>query len=206
LLEKIITQSLDNDAFGVVSSRAPLEFLAQCVIVDQKPGRKNTFPAQRVLVSPAHRSIAVVDRTGDTRMAAQEIVASRLMFGGASSYAVDLVLVNEFVEDKFREELGQALVNIALTEPLLHDQTERNRRTDLVGEGRDPLRESQVKNGEATFIRGDSSQGILKVLNRQVFPLAPPHHYLSISELWALMAHVSIGAARSCPANWLARV
>jgi acyl-CoA reductase-like NAD-dependent aldehyde dehydrogenase len=191
LLAKVITQSLDQEAFGVVSSRAPPEFLAQCVIVDQKPGCKKNFPAQRVLLSPAYRNIALVDRTSDTRLAAQEIAASRLMFGGASSYAVDLVLVNEFIEAEFREALSRVLAEARLTESLTNNQTQMRGRIDLVVDGEDSLCDKQVKRGEATFIRGDSSHGVLQVLDRQEYHLTSPSQPMEVTD--------SLCANRSCP-------
>lgn len=67
---------------------------------------------KRVLSSPVCRNIAVVDRTADVKLAAREIVVSRLAFGGFSRYAVDLVLVNEFVEEEFATAVVQQLGNI----------------------------------------------------------------------------------------------
>lgn len=168
LLRQIITESLDQDAFGVVSSRAPREFLTRCVVVDQKPGSKNNFAAERVLLSPEYRNIALVDRTGDTKLAAREIIASRLMFGGASSYAVDLVLVNEFVEGEFREALSRELAEVKSTRLLAEDQPQLKRHMNLGDDTEAALFNRQVKSGAVKFVRGDSSEGILQVYDRHV--------------------------------------
>jgi acyl-CoA reductase-like NAD-dependent aldehyde dehydrogenase len=58
--------------------------------------------AANVLVSPsALRAVAVVDRSSNLKSAAAALVTARFSFGGRSSYAPDLVLVNEFVLDEF---------------------------------------------------------------------------------------------------------
>lgn len=171
MLRQVITESLDQDAFGVVSSRAPTEFLTRCVVVDQKPGSNNNLSAERVLLSPEYRNIALVDRTGDTKLAAQEIVASRLMFGGASSYAVDLVLVNEFVEGEFREALSRELAEVRSTILLAEEQPQVRRHMSLVDDTDAALFNRQVKSGAVKFVRGDSSEGVLQVHDRHVSPL-----------------------------------
>lgn len=154
----------------MVSSRAPAEFLARCVIVDQQPRSKNNLSAQRVLLSPEYRNIALVDRTGDTKLAAQEIVASRLMLGGASSYAVDLVIVNEFVEGEFQEALSRELEVIGSRNMSTQDHLQVRRRMGLVDDAEDTAFDRQVTSSEVTFIRGDSSEGVLQVRDRQEHP------------------------------------
>ncbi|KAF2014098.1 hypothetical protein BU24DRAFT_481469 [Aaosphaeria arxii CBS 175.79] len=113
LLQEIIHTSLDLEAFAIVSDRAPAEYLAQCVVIDQSNAitAEDVFP-RRTLSSPISRSIAFVDRTSDIELAAQEIVASRSAFGGNSPYAVDLVIVNEFVLEKFNIAATKALQSI----------------------------------------------------------------------------------------------
>lgn len=167
LLRQVITESLDQDAFGVVSSRAPSEFLARCVVVDQKPGSNNNLSAERVLLSPEYRNIALVDRTGDAKLAAREIIASRLMFGGASSYAVDLVLVNEFVEGDFREALSRELEEFGSKKLLAEDHSRVRKQMNLVDDTEAALFNQQVRSGVVKFVRGDSSEGILQVYDRQ---------------------------------------
>lgn len=171
LVRQVIAQSLDQQAFGVVSSRAPAEFLIQCVVVDQKPGMNHDFQAQRVLRSPEYRNIAVVDRACDTRLAAREIVASRSMFRGASSYAVDLILVNEYVEDGFREVLGRTLAESGSPEVPTDDRSKPGRRGSLMKDTKDTLVDREVKAGRAMFVRGDSSKGVLLATDRQESPL-----------------------------------
>lgn len=60
------------------------------------------------LVSPAtSRTVAIVDRTAKIAEAAQALVAARFALGGRSTYAPDVVLVNEFVMKPFVEAVIQ---------------------------------------------------------------------------------------------------
>ncbi|KAK2596298.1 hypothetical protein N8I77_013194 [Diaporthe amygdali] len=147
LLGHIIDKSLDRDAFGAVSSRAPIEVLSQCLIVDQNALNQNNISAQRVLLSPAYRNIALVDRTSDIKLAAKEIVASRLMFCGGSNYAVDLVLVNEFVSREFKEAVSQELTGV-VGKGFPGDQPRAKSRATIAKDTGSTLLDQQVKNGE----------------------------------------------------------
>jgi hypothetical protein len=54
---------------------------------------------------PNLRSIAVIDRTADVKKAAQQILAAHVAFSGHSPHAPDLIVVNEWVKNKFLEEI-----------------------------------------------------------------------------------------------------
>ena len=71
--------------------------------------------AHRGLHHPAaQRAIAIVDRSADVPAAAKAIASSRCTFQGTSPYAVDVVLVNEWVGKEFLEEFeGEAASLIA---------------------------------------------------------------------------------------------
>ncbi|KAL3464458.1 hypothetical protein BJX64DRAFT_286268, partial [Aspergillus heterothallicus] len=110
LVRRAITEALDKDAFAVISTRAPAEFLARCLVVDQlgRLGDTGDFLHRAVSV-PTARAVAFVDRTADPNLAAKEVVASRLAFGGRSHCAVDQVFVNEFVADSFLDAVAREL-------------------------------------------------------------------------------------------------
>lgn len=55
--------------------------------------------------------MAVVDRTANISHAAAALGSSRTLFKGRSSYAPDVVLVNEFVADDFIHQLVQAITS-----------------------------------------------------------------------------------------------
>ena len=62
-------------------------------------------PAYSQLVSPNNKTIAMVDRTANLTLAAEQLVTARFAFGGTSPYAPDLVFVNEFVKEDFLEHV-----------------------------------------------------------------------------------------------------
>ncbi|KAH7125486.1 hypothetical protein B0J11DRAFT_580030 [Dendryphion nanum] len=172
LLQQIIFESLDREAFGIVSARAPVKYLAHCVVVDQNTDLTlGGISPRRVLSSPAHRSIAVVDRTGDVELAAKEIVASRSAFGGATPYAVDLVIVNEFVLERFNTAAARALNEVREREKAkgARDmESEPNRRIKL---SNSKIISEAEKDDNVKWVGGDSNLGLLQVLNRD-HPLA----------------------------------
>lgn len=92
---------MDKDTFLVVETRPATDdfFSKNCIVVDG--GTEPTSSLGPTLSSPTSRSIAIVDRTSAVSEAARDIVRSRFAFCGRSPYAPDLVLVNEFVLDKF---------------------------------------------------------------------------------------------------------
>lgn len=109
LVRQAITESLDNEICAVATKRAPAEFLARCVVVDQLGRLGASDVLGRVVSVPTARAVTFVDRTGDAKLAAKEVVASRLGFGGKSHCAVDQVFVNEFVADEFLDTLAHEL-------------------------------------------------------------------------------------------------
>ncbi|KAJ0104002.1 hypothetical protein J7T55_009666 [Diaporthe amygdali] len=205
LLGHIIDKSLDRDAFGAVSSRAPIEVLSQCLIVDQNALNQNNISAQRVLLSPAYRNIALVDRTSDIKLAAKEIVASRLMFGGGSSYAVDLVLVNEFVSREFKEAVSQELTGV-VGRGFPGDQPRAKSRATIAKDTGSTLLDQQVKNGEAAFVGGEYSRGILQILDRHgQFLFNPPLEVIfsKVTSLDDAIDFLSTEAQTSAPVGGL---
>lgn len=103
-------QALDNETYAVVGVRAPAAFLAKCVVVDQMQQLSPSIVTiGRIVSSPKSLTLAVVDRTADVKLAARELVASRLGFGGKSPYAIDQVFVNEFVAEIFMDAVAQEL-------------------------------------------------------------------------------------------------
>lgn len=112
MVKKVILKSLDNDAFAVTSSRAPAEFLERCLLVDQLcQGPQSDIKKNSLTSLPSSRIVGVVDRTGDVELAAREISASRSAFGSRNRYAVDQVLVNEYVATQFVEAIVKELAS-----------------------------------------------------------------------------------------------
>ena len=105
VLRSTLTDALDHNVFCTIDSvekdlsKWDLES-PFVLVVDQGECPKDL--SGRHLISLVNAtSLAVVDRTADVEEAARLITRARLSFGGSSSYGPDLVLVNEFVKDKF---------------------------------------------------------------------------------------------------------
>ncbi|KAK6432967.1 hypothetical protein LTR95_010863 [Oleoguttula sp. CCFEE 5521] len=104
LLKQAIGKALDPDTIAVVDDDVIDEvLLAEAVIVDQRPEPHAPLRVNSMASRGTARVIAVVDRTADVEAAAKSLVRARLAYNGRSSYAPDLVVVNEFVKKPFLE-------------------------------------------------------------------------------------------------------
>jgi aldehyde dehydrogenase (NAD+) len=101
LLRKLLPQAIEADSFAILSSTPSADTIATCLQVLQET--HTDAPTYTQLASPKAKVIAVVDRTADLALAAEQLVAARFAFGGTSPYAPDVVLVNEFVKKDFLE-------------------------------------------------------------------------------------------------------
>ena len=97
----MISQSLDQLAFGTTSTRPKDDFLKKCLVIDQQncvtPENAKSLIRSQVTMD----AVAIVDRTADVAAAAQAIATSTLLFAGKGLYAPSCILVNEFVEKEF---------------------------------------------------------------------------------------------------------
>lgn len=113
LLRKLLVKIHDPEAVGCVSSTPDASVLDQCLFVDQAGERDHAAPVKArfgaLLSPPEPMAVAVVDRTADIPGAARELAQTRLLFAGKSAQAVDLVLVNEYVAERFAERLAVEL-------------------------------------------------------------------------------------------------
>lgn len=96
-------EALESDTFAVISSTPSPESLSPCLeVLQDTPVNR---PSYSQLVSPKSKTIAVIDRTADLALAAEQLVTARFAFGGTSPYAPDLVFVNEFIKKQFSEHV-----------------------------------------------------------------------------------------------------
>lgn len=105
---------LDPDTLALTAQDVTdQDFLAQAILVDQEQYTTSSKHQARrnALQSPqSQRVIAVVDRTADLELAASALVRARFGFRGQSTYAPDLVLVNEFVAESFLKAVARNTV------------------------------------------------------------------------------------------------
>lgn len=105
VIRRTLSNALHPEIFAFASSivRDPA-ILKLAIIVDQDSSER--WPNANRLASPSDScTLAVVDRTADVRLAARELAAASLAFGGSSPYAPDVVLVNEFARKDFLQAL-----------------------------------------------------------------------------------------------------
>ncbi|KAL1608343.1 hypothetical protein SLS60_003284 [Paraconiothyrium brasiliense] len=113
LLRSLLPKALQPDVFHIIATSPSEEASANLlsVLENTRVGR----PSYSQLVSSCGSVIAVVDRTADLSSAAEALVAARFSFGGSSPYAPDLVLVNEFVERDFIEQVLRYAIRYLVT-------------------------------------------------------------------------------------------
>lgn len=168
VLRRCISKALDRDAFAIISSRAPAEFLSHCIVIDQaqKLSQAEANSAQRILPSTVGQNIALLDRTGDIQLAAREIVASCLAFRGRGRYAIDLVLVNEFVADDLVSALSHVLEKQSIsnkeTVPPAQRKTTRSSPEDSMAS----MIDEKISSKEIKSVKGDSKTGIIEIIDR----------------------------------------
>ncbi|KAF2768448.1 ALDH-like protein [Teratosphaeria nubilosa] len=110
LLQQILVPALDRDAFMIADAPFRDDVLQEVTIdVIQDFRSEGHHLANQVVSTPAALTVAFVDRTADLMTAAKSIVHARLARGGKSPYAPDIVLVNEFVREKFLQAVIHAL-------------------------------------------------------------------------------------------------
>ena len=97
----MMSESLDQLAFGTTSTRPKDDFLQKCLVIDQQnclsPANANRLVRSQVTLG----AVAVVDRTADLAAAAKVIATSTLLFAGRGPYPPTCILVNEFLEKEF---------------------------------------------------------------------------------------------------------
>ena len=84
--------------------------MERCSVVDQTGELGSAIYGLQHPV--ARQVLAVVDRSANIAAAAKAIVSSRCSFQGTSPYAVDIVLVNEWVKNQLLEELMREVMNL----------------------------------------------------------------------------------------------
>ncbi|KAI0471638.1 Aldehyde/histidinol dehydrogenase [Xylariaceae sp. FL0804] len=107
-LRDILPAALDPNTFCLSSQTVTdASVLDAAVLVDQTTTTTNqrgrSSLTTQLLSASTARCVAIVDRSADVAAAARALAAARFSFGGASPYAPDLVLVNEYVKKDFFE-------------------------------------------------------------------------------------------------------
>ena len=112
LVLRLISEALDNDVFHSTTekvTRTDLSHPHTRVLQNGAPS-----PLSHHLAShPDALVAAVVERDADVPAAARALVLARFGLRGASPYAPDIVLVNEWVKKEFLVAVTQSCVGLA---------------------------------------------------------------------------------------------
>jgi hypothetical protein len=105
----ILSRALSFDTFALVD-HDPFDpsYQQSRGVIFEGQSSQSAISSSRRICSPTARVAAVVDRSGDLKAAAKDLVQARFAFGGLSPYAPDVVLVNEFVVKEFGEAVAEA--------------------------------------------------------------------------------------------------
>jgi acyl-CoA reductase-like NAD-dependent aldehyde dehydrogenase len=114
LVLDLIAQALDHDIFETTTNNPITDAdLDHPHIRVLQNGTDSAHLTHHLVSDPESRVVAVVERDADLDSAAQELVRARFALRGRSSYAPDLVLVNEWVKREFLEAVVRHSVRFA---------------------------------------------------------------------------------------------
>jgi hypothetical protein len=112
LIRRVLEKSLSSETV-LFTTKDPFEehFQQRFRILVQRDLVKDPRPAGHLLGAPARSRVAIVDRSGNVQDAARACAYARFGFAGESSYAPDVVLVNEFFVEDFAQAASQAALS-----------------------------------------------------------------------------------------------
>jgi acyl-CoA reductase-like NAD-dependent aldehyde dehydrogenase len=186
LLQKILPKALDTDTFAILETRTDnTEFFNSCTQVWGAEVFQQRTPSFKQIISPSNsRVVAVVDRSADLESAASALVRARFGFAGRSPYGPDLVLVNEFVLDEFRnmvaEHTAKAFARNSVTNGIARQIEKRSSRSSIIAaeeEGNNVV--VSGTNGTVMSVQKRTSPLLLRKLNE---PLLLIHSISSLDD------------------------
>jgi acyl-CoA reductase-like NAD-dependent aldehyde dehydrogenase len=160
LLARVLVTALSAETFAYVDED-PFDTRFRQVYGISFEGKSvpDTVPTSRRISCPNSRVAAVVDRSGNAEVAANALVSARFSFGGSSSYAPTLVLVNEFTVKGF----SQAAVTAASRYSALASRAEAMSHKSDFESSRD--KSAILPEHETVLISGDYGSIVLLPLN-----------------------------------------
>lgn len=172
ILRELLPQVLDQDTFSISTTELSDQELSSCTLVDQTC----SVSSATAISSSKARTIAMVDRTADIDAAAHAIVGARFRFQGASPYAPDLVIVNEFVKKDFIE----ASLKYASKHFAMQDVPRKGSRSYEEQITNAAIQEAESLGHLSTF--GSSNCMLVDISNRFEAPSQPLFIMLIVSE------------------------
>ena len=196
LLRKLLVEALEQDTIAIVDedprSSLPAPSTLRVVQHDDE-----TAPQVDLLASSLSSPVvAIVDRTANLRIAAEELVAARFCFGGSSPYAPDVVLVNEFCKQDFVQAVVEQCVKYGRhSNGPINEKSDKSVRTSI-DQALDQLRKSndalRVVVQETGFAVADVHSRQLKSLPRQQAPVLVIRSVRSIDDSIEIMSRTKV--------------
>lgn len=110
----LVSEALDDDIFLVTTAKVKDADLAHRHIRVLQSGGPQPLLANHLVSRSDALVTAFVERDADVEAAAEAIVLARFGLRGASGYAPDIVLVNEWVKEKFLVAVMQRCVGVGV--------------------------------------------------------------------------------------------
>jgi hypothetical protein len=144
LVLKLISNALDYDIFLATRDQVTDETLNYRHLTVLQNGSTEAPLATHIVSDPSTRTIAIVERDADLKLAARELVRARFALRGRSPYAPDLVFVNEWVKKSFLAAVVEEAIRLSpqdgsrgqsdrpLVSRRLQDRMAHDRHVDIV--------------------------------------------------------------------------
>ncbi|KAI7317158.1 ALDH-like protein [Hortaea werneckii] len=173
LLREILSSSLDSDTFAIASEPIQDKSLLESALVVRQTGNEQV-PGLNLLSSPAEsKTVAVVDRTADISLAAQELVAATFTFGGRSPYAPDYILVNEFVKRAFLQAVVAECAKFNSLQDV-NPPAEKSSKAQAMNDYVTSLRQADPK---SRIVLQEQKMAVLDLYDRAKAPLTTKNEY-----------------------------
>ncbi|KAI9732765.1 MAG: hypothetical protein M1834_003703 [Cirrosporium novae-zelandiae] len=185
LLRRILPSALDNDTFLITTTSSAPSPLPSCILVHQPATPPTSQQAiQYVTPSPLPPVLAIVDRTANLSIAAKALVTARFGFNGKSSYAPDVVLVDEGVRGGFVDAVVREAGRLLAEKRGGGGKASRTRRDEEEGKTLEEARRSGrvvVEGGNGIVIEIDERDSA--ILHRKInSPLLLIHTITSLDD------------------------
>ncbi|CAO2657354.1 Nn.00g034800.m01.CDS01 [Neocucurbitaria sp. VM-36] len=185
LLRKLLLETLELNTFAVISSNPSPESLSTCLQVLQ--GTSSNEATYSQLISPERKTIAVVDRTADLALAAEQLVTARFAFGGTSPYAPDIVLVNEFIKRDFLDHVLKQSIRFLTGSNSIPNGSPTTRESKKSSRGAEALQAlSDTKNWKLNVVTQGDNGAIVELSDLSALPSKSNQPVFSISPITSL--------------------
>ncbi|KAI8937431.1 hypothetical protein NX059_005154 [Plenodomus lindquistii] len=194
LLRKLLSEALESDTFSIISSDPDYDLLSsyfQVLQETQRTKHQRMILEHSKLVSPGSRTIAIVDRTADLALAAEQLVTARFAFGGSSPYAPDVILVNEYIKKDFVEHvLKHSIRFLAGSSDVANGSSTKHNKPSPIASSLKPLQDS--KSWRLNIITQGDAGAIVELTNLSTLPPKSSQPIFALSAITSLEHAISL--------------